>query len=150
MVASSSNTDTTVQAQLLRDQETALVKLGEIYRDQKCVLITTLFFSGGVRADDMIVYRNPTALSQIITQSRGFMSSTAKAKTAKLIRTLLDFFNAVEGSEEVQKVRLFCPSSSYGLHSLLLRLPFPATVTTVLSYRDCGVLEGGFRDYGLV
>ncbi|KAH6901704.1 proteasome regulatory particle subunit [Coprinopsis sp. MPI-PUGE-AT-0042] len=81
---SSSNTDASVQTQLLRDQETALVKLGEIYRDQK----------------------NPTALSEIITQSRGFMSSTAKAKTAKLIRTLLDFFNAIEGSEEVQKKTL--------------------------------------------
>ncbi|KAH6903646.1 proteasome regulatory particle subunit [Coprinopsis sp. MPI-PUGE-AT-0042] len=78
---SSSNTGASVQTQLLRDQETVLVKLGEIYRDQK----------------------NPTALSEIITQSRGFMSSTAKAKTAKLIRTLLDFFNAIEGSEEVQK-----------------------------------------------
>ncbi|KAF6759297.1 hypothetical protein DFP72DRAFT_1064256 [Ephemerocybe angulata] len=32
------------------------------------------------------------AQSHVITQSRSFMSSTAKAKTAKLIRTLLNFF----------------------------------------------------------
>ncbi|KAG2012321.1 proteasome regulatory particle subunit [Coprinopsis cinerea AmutBmut pab1-1] len=82
--ASSSNTDPTVQAQILRDQETALVKLGELYRDQK----------------------NAAALSKVITQSRAFMSSTAKAKTAKLIRTLLDFFTSIPNSQDVQKQTL--------------------------------------------
>ncbi|KDR68658.1 hypothetical protein GALMADRAFT_256431 [Galerina marginata CBS 339.88] len=67
-------------AQDLRDQEIALVKLGELYRDQK----------------------NAQGLADIITQSRAFMSSTAKAKTAKLIRTLLDYFNAIPGSQKVQ------------------------------------------------
>jgi len=60
----------TSDAEGLRDKETALVKLGELYRDQK----------------------NGSALAEVITLSRSFMSSTAKAKTAKLIRTLLDFF----------------------------------------------------------
>ncbi|KAF4612765.1 hypothetical protein D9613_011899 [Agrocybe pediades] len=68
------------QAQGLRDQEVALVKLGELYRDHK----------------------NAKGLSEIITQSRAFMSSTAKAKTAKLIRTLLDFFNSIPNSQDVQ------------------------------------------------
>ncbi|KAF5317785.1 hypothetical protein D9619_012521 [Psilocybe cf. subviscida] len=65
------------QAQDLRDQEVALVKLGELYRDTK----------------------NAKGLAAVITQSRAFMSSTAKAKTAKLIRTLLDFFSAIPGPE---------------------------------------------------
>ncbi|RXW22652.1 hypothetical protein EST38_g3218 [Candolleomyces aberdarensis] len=77
-------TDTSIQQQHLRDQETALVKLGEIYRDQK----------------------NADALSSVITQSRAFMSSTAKAKTAKLIRTLLDFFTSIPDSYDVQKQTL--------------------------------------------
>jgi 26S proteasome regulatory subunit N6 len=68
------------QSQTLRDQETALVKLGELYRDQK----------------------NAEGLAQVITLSRSFMSSTAKAKTAKLIRTLLDFFTAIPNSQQVQ------------------------------------------------
>ncbi|KAG6841165.1 hypothetical protein C0991_001293 [Blastosporella zonata] len=54
----------------LRDQETALIKLGELYRDQQ----------------------NAQGLADVITSSRVFMSSAAKAKTAKLIRTLLDLF----------------------------------------------------------
>ncbi|KAF8967234.1 PCI domain-containing protein [Flammula alnicola] len=64
----------------LRDQEVALLKLGELYRDQ----------------------RNAQGLADVITQSRAFMSSTAKAKTAKLIRTLLDYFNSIPGSQNVQ------------------------------------------------
>ncbi|KAF9476159.1 PCI-domain-containing protein [Pholiota conissans] len=68
------------QAQDLRDQEIALVKLGELYRDTK----------------------NARGLADVITQSRSFMSSTAKAKTAKLIRTLLDYFNAIPNSQAVQ------------------------------------------------
>ena len=44
------------------DQETALVKLGELYRDQK----------------------NADGVAEVITLSLTFVSSTAKAKTAKL------------------------------------------------------------------
>ncbi|KAM6500055.1 PCI domain containing protein [Amanita muscaria] len=68
------------QSQILRDQETALVKLGELYRNQK----------------------NAEGLAQVITLSRSFMSSTAKAKTAKLIRTLLDFFSTIPNSQATQ------------------------------------------------
>ncbi|KIM74391.1 hypothetical protein PILCRDRAFT_80113 [Piloderma croceum F 1598] len=66
--------------QSLRDQETALVKLGELYRDQK----------------------NAQGLAEVITLSRAFMSSTAKAKTAKLIRTLLDYFIPIPDSKQIQ------------------------------------------------
>ncbi|KAI5997671.1 proteasome regulatory particle subunit [Pisolithus orientalis] len=48
--------------QVLRDQENAMIKLAELYRDQ----------------------RNAQGLAEVITLSRSFMSSTAKAKTAKL------------------------------------------------------------------
>ncbi|TFK20857.1 proteasome regulatory particle subunit [Coprinopsis marcescibilis] len=82
---SASNTDPSVISQILRDQETALLKLGEIYRDQQ----------------------NAEALSQVITHSRTFMSqTTAKAKTAKLIRTLLSFFAQIPDSLPVQKQTL--------------------------------------------
>ncbi|KAL0946353.1 hypothetical protein HGRIS_012586 [Hohenbuehelia grisea] len=62
------------------DQESVLVKLGQLYRDQK----------------------NAEGVAELITLSRSFMSSTAKAKTAKLIRTLLDFFNAIPDSNDTQ------------------------------------------------
>ncbi|KAF8313879.1 PCI-domain-containing protein [Clavulina sp. PMI_390] len=64
----------------LRDQEAALVKLGHLYRDEK----------------------NATALADVVRQSRSFMSNTAKAKTAKLIRTLIDCFGEIPGSEKIQ------------------------------------------------
>ncbi|KAF8886857.1 PCI-domain-containing protein [Gymnopilus junonius] len=68
-------------AAALRHQEAAIVKLGELYRDQKYECVGS---------------------AEVITQSRAFMSSTAKAKTAKLIQTLLDYFNAIPGSQSVQ------------------------------------------------
>ncbi|KAF9789771.1 PCI domain-containing protein [Thelephora terrestris] len=64
----------------LKQQESALVKLAELYRDQK----------------------NANGLAEVITMSRAFMSSTAKAKTAKLIRTLLDYFGSIPDSTEPQ------------------------------------------------
>ncbi|KAF7361219.1 Proteasome regulatory particle subunit [Mycena sanguinolenta] len=68
-------------AQVLREQEAALLHLGSLYRDQQ----------------------NAEGLAQVITLSRGFfMSSTAKAKTAKLIRTLLNHFGAIPNSTETQ------------------------------------------------
>ncbi|KAJ3483189.1 hypothetical protein NLI96_g6480 [Meripilus lineatus] len=65
---------------ILRNQETALVKLGELYRD----------------------HNNAEGVAEVITLSRAFMSSTAKAKTAKLIRTLLDFFVPIPNSQKIQ------------------------------------------------
>ncbi|KAJ7159872.1 PCI domain-containing protein, partial [Mycena crocata] len=68
-------------AQVLREQEQALLRLGSLYRDQL----------------------NAEGLAQVITLSRGFfMSSTAKAKTAKLIRTLLNHFGAIPNSTPTQ------------------------------------------------
>ncbi|CDO75234.1 hypothetical protein BN946_scf184895.g14 [Trametes cinnabarina] len=64
----------------LRHQEAALIKLGELYRDQK----------------------NAQGIADVIKLSRGFVSSIAKAKTAKLIRTLLDCFNAIPNSQKIQ------------------------------------------------
>ncbi|KAJ7076032.1 PCI domain-containing protein [Mycena belliarum] len=68
-------------AQILREQEAALLRLGSLYRDQQ----------------------NAQGLAQVITLSRGFfMSSTAKAKTAKLIRTLLNHFGSIPNSTATQ------------------------------------------------
>lgn len=66
--------------QVLRDQHTALIKLGELYKDKQ----------------------DAAQLGSLITLSRSFLSSTAKAKTASLIRTLLSFFSAIPNSEPNQ------------------------------------------------
>ncbi|CAE6432419.1 unnamed protein product [Rhizoctonia solani] len=63
----------------LRHQESALVKLGQLYQDNN----------------------NAQGLAELVTASRAFMSSTAKAKTAKLIRTLIDNLAAIPESGSV-------------------------------------------------
>ncbi|KPI34793.1 putative 26S proteasome regulatory subunit rpn6 [Cyphellophora attinorum] len=74
------STPPTANEASLRDFETALGGLGELYRDQK-------------RPDD---------LADLVKQSRGALSSYAKAKTAKLVRQLLDYFNGIPNSLETQ------------------------------------------------
>lgn len=65
--------------QNLRDQEAALIKLGELYRDTKYVKLST------ARCPLLICWeRNAQGLAQVLLLSRSFMTSTAKAKTAKL------------------------------------------------------------------
>ncbi|GAB7351588.1 hypothetical protein MBLNU459_g2210t1 [Dothideomycetes sp. NU459] len=64
----------------VRNYEGALIGLGELYRDQK-------------RTND---------LSQLVLQVRSALSSFAKAKTAKLVRQLLDLFHDIPNSLETQ------------------------------------------------
>ncbi|KZT00062.1 PCI-domain-containing protein [Laetiporus sulphureus 93-53] len=64
----------------LRLQDSALVKLAEVYRDQN----------------------NAKGVADVIHLARTFVSSTAKAKTAKLIRTVLDCFNTIPDSQQIQ------------------------------------------------
>ncbi|KAI8875897.1 PCI-domain-containing protein, partial [Backusella circina FSU 941] len=59
--------------QVLKEQESALVQLGELYRDLNL----------------------PQELAGLIRDSRPFMLTIAKAKTAKLTRTLIDLFSDI-------------------------------------------------------
>ncbi|OOF97073.1 hypothetical protein ASPCADRAFT_395365 [Aspergillus carbonarius ITEM 5010] len=63
-----------------RDYETALVSLGELYRDQK----------------------KPHEIAELIKTSRDSFSSFAKAKTAKLVRQLLDLFSEIPNTLDIQ------------------------------------------------
>ena len=65
---------------LLREQEAALLRLGELYRDA----------------------RNVQALTDVVRSSRSLMTSIAKAKTAKLIRQLIDFFSDIPEAKQAQ------------------------------------------------
>ncbi|KAG2090032.1 uncharacterized protein F5147DRAFT_725294, partial [Suillus discolor] len=55
-----------------------------------------------LRDQDLTPDRDASGLAQVITLSKSFMSSTAKAKTAKLIRTLLNYFNSIPNSQQTQ------------------------------------------------
>jgi 26S proteasome regulatory subunit N6 len=68
----------------LRDQETALVKLGELYREQKYVNPRVLVACTVSFSLILCLFRNAQGLAEVVTLSRSFLSSTAKAKTAKL------------------------------------------------------------------
>lgn len=65
---------------LLSEQEQALLRLGQLHRDQ----------------------RDAEGLARTVIDSRQFMASIAKAKTAKLVRILIDYFNDIPNSREVQ------------------------------------------------
>lgn len=65
---------------VLRQQEQALLRLGQLYRDTK----------------------DAASLADTVRSSRTFMASIAKAKTAKLIRSLLDFFAEIPESSKIQ------------------------------------------------
>ncbi|KAL3463827.1 hypothetical protein BJX64DRAFT_276248 [Aspergillus heterothallicus] len=63
-----------------RDYETALIGLGELYRDEK----------------------KPQEIAELIKTSRDSFSSFAKAKTAKLVRQLLDLFSEIPNTLDIQ------------------------------------------------
>ncbi|KAK4990390.1 26S proteasome regulatory subunit rpn6 [Elasticomyces elasticus] len=64
----------------VRDYENALVGLGELYRD----------------------HRQTDELSQLVETTRTVLSSFAKAKTAKLVRQLLDLFTTIPNTLDIQ------------------------------------------------
>ncbi|KAI1205096.1 PCI-domain-containing protein [Annulohypoxylon truncatum] len=64
----------------IKEYETALISLGELYRDEK----------------------KPSELVNLVTTSRTVLSSFAKAKTAKLVRQLLDLFDAIPNTTDIQ------------------------------------------------
>ncbi|TNY20006.1 hypothetical protein DMC30DRAFT_273680 [Rhodotorula diobovata] len=66
--------------QLLRDKEQAIIALATLHRD----------------------HRNADKLADVIRQSRTLVQHLAKAKTAKLIRTLLDLFAGIPDSTQAQ------------------------------------------------
>ncbi|SPO25429.1 probable 26S proteasome non-atpase regulatory subunit Rpn6 [Ustilago trichophora] len=75
-----SNQSSSSDDAFLKEQEAALLRLGELYRDTK----------------------DADALAETVRSSRTFMSSIAKAKTAKLVRTLIDYFHDIPGSQQTQ------------------------------------------------
>ncbi|KAF9733371.1 hypothetical protein PMIN06_005967 [Paraphaeosphaeria minitans] len=64
----------------IKNYESALVGLGELYRHQR-------------RVD---------ALAELLKQTRSVLSSFAKAKTAKLVRQLLELFTTIPNTTDVQ------------------------------------------------
>lgn len=64
----------------VKEYETALIALGELYKDEK----------------------DSGKLVELITTSRTVLSSFAKAKTAKLVKQLLDFFHDIPDSVDTQ------------------------------------------------
>ncbi|KTW27070.1 hypothetical protein T552_02562 [Pneumocystis carinii B80] len=64
----------------MKQHEEALIKLGELYRD----------------------HRKLNELAELIKKSLVFLKNFAKAKTAKIVRTLIDLFSSVPDSLEFQ------------------------------------------------
>ncbi|KAH8998364.1 PCI domain-containing protein [Lactarius hatsudake] len=63
--------------------------------------VSRVSFSLGFLIDPNIL-EDAQGLAEVVTLSRSFLSSTAKAKTAKLIRNLLSLFNGIPNSQPTQ------------------------------------------------
>ncbi|GAA5985887.1 hypothetical protein JCM5350_006850 [Sporobolomyces pararoseus] len=66
--------------ELLKEKESAILELGKLFRDQK----------------------DADKLARVVKDSRPLVQHLAKAKTAKLIRTLLDYFSLIPNSTPIQ------------------------------------------------
>ncbi|RKP25991.1 PCI domain-containing protein [Syncephalis pseudoplumigaleata] len=64
----------------LKHKETAIIKLGGVFKQQ----------------------RDAVAMAELIRSSRVLMGSIAKAKSAKIVRTLMDLFSDIPDSRELQ------------------------------------------------
>ncbi|KAF8871779.1 hypothetical protein BD779DRAFT_1664507 [Infundibulicybe gibba] len=62
--------------------------------------------NGGTKSAISSGRRNAQGPAEVITSSRAFMSSTAKLSESRPIRTLLDFFGAIPGSQKIQMATL--------------------------------------------
>ncbi|KAM7209509.1 hypothetical protein V8F20_000247 [Naviculisporaceae sp. PSN 640] len=110
----------------IREYETALLGLGELYRDAK----------------------NTQELVGLVTQSRTVLSSFAKAKTAKLVRQLLDLFEDIPNSTDIQiAVTKSCIEWATSERRSFLRQNLETRLVTLLmakqSYYDALTLING-------
>ncbi|KAK1960773.1 PCI domain-containing protein [Colletotrichum eremochloae] len=110
----------------VKEYETALISLGELYRDEK----------------------KTQELVDLITKSRTVLSSFAKAKTAKLVRSLLDLFEDIEGSTDIQiAVTKSCIEWATSERRSFLRQNLETRLVTLLmakqSYYDALTLING-------
>lgn len=72
--------DQNMKVKFLQDQETAIVELGKLYQDQNSAV----------------------KLDELIRNSRDVLSSFAKSKTAKIVKTLVDDFDKIPDSLDPQ------------------------------------------------
>lgn len=68
------------RSKFLQDQETAILELGKIYRDQDA----------------------STELHSLISNSRNVLGGFAKSKTAKIIKTLVEDFDSINNATDLQ------------------------------------------------
>ncbi|EGY15873.1 hypothetical protein VD0002_g1308 [Verticillium dahliae] len=110
----------------IKEYEAALISLGELYRDEK----------------------NAQSLVDLVTTSRTTLSSFAKAKTAKLVRQLLDLFDAIPNTTDTQiAVTKSCIEWATSERRSFLRQNLETRLVTLLmakqSYYDALTLING-------
>lgn len=101
----------TTDAQILRDKETALVKLGELYRDQKYAPATSPSYMLTPPQECICTRRRNHSfplLHVLDSQGKDGQAQYVTRLTPRfdlifvLVRTLLDFFAAIPDSQDIQ------------------------------------------------
>lgn len=67
-------------SKVLQDQEAAILELGKIYQNQK----------------------QPDKLNELLAYSRAVLGNFAKSKTAKIVKTLIEYFDNISDALELQ------------------------------------------------
>lgn len=67
-------------SKVLQDQEAAILELGKIYQNQK----------------------QPDKLNELLAYSRAVLGNFAKSKTAKIVKTLIEYFDSISDALELQ------------------------------------------------
>ena len=80
IINSTAQSSTVPTAKQLQQQESAILELGKVYE----------------------TLNEPTKLDELITDSRTVLGNFAKSKTAKIVKTLIEDFDKLEGALDVQ------------------------------------------------
>lgn len=123
--------DQNKRSKFLQDQETAILELGKIYRDQNAA----------------------EKLHGLITNSRNVLGAFAKSKTAKIVKTLVEDFDSISNAIELQ-IQSIKESIEWAVENKLsflrqqLQLKLSAKLYESGSYQEgLKIITGLLREY---
>lgn len=118
-------------SKVLQDQEAAILELGKIYQNQK----------------------QPDKLNELLAYSRAVLGNFAKSKTAKIVKTLIEYFDNISDALELQ-IQATKDSIEWSVENKLsflrqsLQLKLSALLYQIGSYQDAlKIITDLLREY---
>lgn len=114
--------DQNQRTRFLQEQETAILDLGELYREQK----------------------NAGKLSELIENTRQVLSGFAKSKSAKIVRTLVEYFDKVPDALDLQ-IQAIRDTVAWAVESKLSFLRQQLSLKLSSKLYDKGLYQEGLK-----